>query len=429
MRVPISEAVKTKGVVEVAGWVHKTRDLGGIKFIVLRDRSGKLQITAPKKKVSQDTFDAMTQSFESVISVTGKIQKSEKAVSGVEIIPQSIELLSKAATPLPLDPSGKTHAEIDTRLDNRFLDIRRPEVLDIFKIRTVLNKAVRNYMESQKFMEFFPPCIVGAGAEGGAELFPISYFDKEAFLTQSAQLYKQYAVASGMERVYQISPCWRAEESHTSRHVTEFYQIEVEMGFVKDEEEVMNICEGVFDASLRAINDNCQKELKTMGIDLVIPERPYPRITYTKALELLESDGRKIEWGEDIDRDAEKQLGNIMIAEGKPAFFITKYPSAQKPFYVMKDGKLSRGFDLDYMGWEMSSGGQREHRYDVITEEMTKDDMNLDAFGFYLDAFKYGCPPHGGFGLGIERILTKVLKLQNIRETIMFPRDTKRLVP
>lgn len=429
MRTAIKKAMEKEGDVEVAGWVHETRDLGGIKFIVLRDRSGKLQITAPKKKVSPEVFKAMDQSFETVLEIKGAMQASEKAVGGAELIPEQINVLSKAMTPLPLDPSWKVPAEFDTRLDNRFLDMRRPEVTSIFKIRNVLNRATRGYMESQGFIEFYPPLIVAAGAEGGAELFPISYFDKEAFLTQSAQLYKQYAVAAGMEKVYQIAPCWRAEESHTSRHLTEFFQIDVEMGFIKNEEDVMNICEGVFNASLQKINEECGEQLKNLGVHLVVPKTPYPRITYTKALELLDSDGRHIEWGEDIDREAEKQLGDIMMKKGDPAFFITKYPSIQKPFYIMKDGEFSRGFDMDYMGWEMSSGGQREHRYDVLEAEMKKGDMNLDAFKFYLDIFRYGCPPHGGFGLGVERILTKILKLHNIRESIMFPRDTKRLIP
>ncbi len=429
MRTAIKEALESEGDVEVAGWVHETRDLGGIKFTVLRDRSGKLQVTAPEGKVPSDVFEKMSQSFETVLRVKGRMQKSKKATGGAELIPEEIEVLAEAESPLPLDPSGKVPAELSTRLDNRFLDLRRREILDIFRVRNAVNRATRDFLEGKNFFEFNPPFVVEAGAEGGAELFPISYFNKEAFLSQSAQLYKQYLVSAGLERVYQIAPCWRAEESHTSRHLTEFHQIDVELGFIEDENDVMDVCEGVFDAILRYVDEHCQEELEEMGIQLVIPERPYPRITYDKALELLEEDGKKIEWGEDIDRESEKQLGDVMLEEEKPAFFITKYPSVQKPFYIMKDGKLSRGFDLDYLGWEMSSGGQREHRHDILLAEMKKGGMNVDAFQFYVDAFRFGCPPHGGFGLGIERVVTKLLKLHNIRESVMFPRDTKRLIP
>jgi len=310
--------------VTVAGWVYEKRDLGGIKFIVLRDRGGFIQITAIKKEADPELFKVMTKyPAESVIKVQGKVQASKQAPSGVEILPSKIELLSESVSPLPLDPTWKTPAELDTRLDNRLLDFRRPEITSIFKIRAVLMEAMREYMRSQQFTEVTMPNIVKAGAEGGALLFPVAYFDKEAFLTQSAQLYKQYLCCTNFERVFSICPSFRAEPSHTTRHISEFWQLDLEMAFVEDEEDVMKVTEGVFEYGVRKVAENCKNELEILKLKPIVPKLPFPRITYKEVLEILNKEGIEIKQGDDIPDYGEKKLGEIMKKKGHAAYFIT----------------------------------------------------------------------------------------------------------
>jgi aspartyl-tRNA synthetase len=375
--------------VNLAGWVHEKRDLGGVKFIVLRDRGGFIQITGVKKKTDTKVLEL----------------------------------------PLPMDPTWKTPAELDTRLDNRLLDVRRPEIQAIFEIRAVILEAAREFMRGQNFVEMSFPSVVKAGAEGGALLFPLSYFDQEAFLSQSAQLYKQYLACTNFERVFSVGQSWRAEPSHTTRHLSEFWQLDYEMAFIEDEDDVMNVTEGVFEYIIRTVVKRCQKQLKILGAKPVVPKLPFPRVEFKQVLEMLKKEGIDIRDGEDIPDYGEKKLGEIMLKKGHAAYFITKYPRKVRAFYIMMDGPVSRGFDLDFMGLEMCSGGQREHRIDVLKKMLKEKGYDVSAFDFYLNIFKYGAPPHGGVGIGIERILTSLLGLSNIREAILFPRDTKRLIP
>ncbi len=420
--------------VTVAGWVHEVKDLGGIKFIWLRDREGIVQITAPKKKVSREIFSLIPKlNLEDVISVEGTVNFTPKAKLGFEILPERMEVISRARSPLPLDPTGKVKAELDTRLDNRFMDVRRPEVEAIFRIRSEVLYAVREFFRKNGFIEIHTPKIIATATEGGTELFPLRYFEKDAFLAQSPQLYKQMMMASGLDRVYEIAPIFRAEEHNTTRHLNEAWSIDAEMAFIENEEEVMELLERLVAHVIRHVGENCQKQLEILKLKLEEPKLPLPRISYDRALEILSDLGREIEWGEDIDTEGERLLGDYMAEnEGAELYFINRYPSSIKPFYIMKydeEPKVCRAFDLEYRGVEITSGGQREHRIDVLTEQIKEKGLKPESFEFYLNAFSYGMPPHGGFGLGAERLIKQMLGILNIREVVLFPRDRRRLVP
>ncbi|NPA47094.1 MAG: aspartate--tRNA(Asn) ligase [Thermococci archaeon] len=420
--------------VTVAGWVSEIKDLGGIKFLWLRDREGIVQVTAPKKKVSQEIFKLIPKlNAEDVIAVEGTVNFTPKARLGFEILPEKIEVLSRAQAPLPLDPTGKVKAELDTRLDNRFMDVRKPDVMAIFRIRSEVLRAVREFFAGNGFIEIHTPKIIATATEGGTELFPLRYFEKDAFLAQSPQLYKQIMMASGLDRVYEIAPIFRAEEHNTTRHLNEAWSIDAEMAFIESEEEVMELLERLIAHTINHVLEHNARELETLGLELEEPKLPFPRLSYDRALEILSDLGKPVEWGEDVDTEGEKLLGEYMVEnENAPLYFLYRYPSEAKPFYIMRyDDKpeICRAFDLEYRGVEITSGGQREHRADVLVEQIREKGLNPESFEFYLKAFRYGMPPHGGFGLGAERLIKQMLNLPNIREVILFPRDRKRLVP
>ncbi len=429
----INEELNGKRV-KVAGWVYEIKDLGGIKFLWIKDREGIVQITAPKKKVAPELFAIIPKlKAEDVVAVEGIVSFTPKAKLGFEILPERIEVLSRARTPLPLDPAGKVKAELDTRLDNRFIDLRKPEIMAIFKIRSGVFRAVREFFHREGFIEIHTPKIIATATEGGTELFPMKYFEKDAFLAQSPQLYKQIMMASGLDRVYEIAPIFRAEEHNTTRHLNEAWSIDAEMAFIENEEEVMGLLEKLVAYTIRYVRENNGKELEILSFELEEPKLPFRRISYTKALEILADLGKEIPWGEDIDTEGEKMLGGYIKENyDEDLYFLYQYPSEAKPFYIMKYDKkpeISRSFDLEYRGVEITSGGQREHRHDILVEQIREKGLNPESFEFYLKAFRYGMPPHGGFGLGAERLIKQMLNLGNIREVILFPRDRKRLTP
>ncbi len=420
--------------VKVAGWVWEIKDLGGIKFLWLRDREGIVQITAPKKKVDPEIFKLIPKlNAEDVVAVEGIVNFTPKAKLGFEILPEKLEVLSRAETPLPLDPTGKVKAELDTRLDNRFMDLRKPEIMAIFRIRSSVFNAVRDFFHGEGFIEIHTPKIIATATEGGTELFPMKYFEKNAFLAQSPQLYKQIMMATGLDRVYEIAPIFRAEEHNTTRHLNEAWSIDAEMAFIENEEEVMDLLERLVSHVVNYVREHNARELETLNFELEELKLPFPRVSYDRAIEILADLGREISWGEDIDTEGEKLLGKYMLEnENAPLYFIYKYPSDAKPFYIMKyDDKpeICRAFDLEYRGVEITSGGQREHRIEVLEKQIREKGLNPRNFEFYLKAFRYGMPPHGGFGLGAERLIKQMLDLGNIREVILFPRDRKRLTP
>ncbi len=421
--------------IKVGGWIEDIRNLGGIAFIQLRERDGILQVTTIKKE-NEELFKKLTSlSRESVIVVEGKVQENKEAKRGFEILPDQVEVLSEADTPLPLGVADKVGAELDTRLDNRPIDLRKPKENAIFKIRSVLIEGIREYFRKERFLEIHTPKIVAAGAEGGATLFPIQYFGSDAYLAQSPQLYKQMLMSSGFERVFEIAPAYRAEKSDTTRHIAEFTSLDVEIAFVKSSEDVMDCAQELVRDAIEHVSENAKDELGLFNVELEIPEIPFKRITHKECVEILKEKGEGLTPENDLDTVGEKLIGEVMKERhGIDFYFITEFPTAVKgtTFYAMRkseDPSLTGYFDLGYGGLELVSGGQREHRYDVLVNQMKENNMDLESFDFYLIAFRYGMPPHGGFGLGIERFLQKMLNLPNIRECVLFPRDRSRLVP
>jgi aspartyl-tRNA synthetase len=393
-----------------------------------------VQVTLPKKFVPAEVFEtAKGVSKESVVVVKGKLQAMDKAPGGVEVIPSQIEVLSSAASPLPLDPTGKVPANLDTRLDHRVLDLRKPQVAAIFKIRSRALKAAREHLLSKGFLEVHTPRIISTASEGGTELFPISYFEREAFLAQSPQLYKQMLMGSGLDRVFEIATYFRAEEHDTIWHLNEITAVDCELAFISGYEDVLRVIEGLICAMIREVKEHCSQELERLGVELEVPRTPFPRLTYAEVLSLLEEEANlKLPFGEDLTTEAEKKLGEIMHQRGHELYFVTRFPLDAKPFYTMPDSedpKLSASFDLEFKGREIISGSQRIHDYDLLVQRIKAKGLREQNFSSYLEAFKYGMPPHGGFGMGIERFLMLLLDLPNIREAVLFPRDRHRLEP
>ncbi len=420
------------GTATVHGWVQDIRNLGGISFLTLRDRHGTLQVTMPKKKIEPELFETLTKlSRESVVSITGEVKESNQTALGLELIPVSAEVISEAAVPLPLGVVDKVNVEMDTRLNHRFMDVRKPEVKAIFELKALMVELIEEAVRTNGFTQVYTPKISAAGAEGGAELFKVEYFDRPAYLAQSPQLYKQILMSTGLDRVYEIGPAFRAEHSNTNRHVTEFISFDGEMSWIGSQADVMAMMEEIVDHVLKGLRDRGAKQLEILGKEMKVPARPYPILTYSECLKMVNDAGLKLNEGDDLGTEGEKIVGDIMAEKGCDLYFIAEYPEEAKPFYIMeKDGtSYCYSFDLDCRGQEISSGGQREHRYDVLVERMRKKGLDPEDFEFYLEAFRYGMPPHGGWGIGIERLLVKMLDLPNIREAILFPRDPSRLAP
>ncbi len=419
--------------VTVAGWVHEIRDLGGIAFVIVRDNAGKIQVKFEKDEMDEDLVETgLNVQRESVVTVTGAVEEEERAPTGVEIVPEEMDVLSAADPELPLDPSGKVDAELPTRLDNRTLDLRKDEVKAIFEIRAEMLRSVREAFRSLGCTEINTPKIVATGTEGGTELFPITYFGEEAFMNQSPQLFKQLMVGSGLERVFEIGPIFRAEEHNTPRHLNEATSIDFESAFI-DESGAMDACEEVVVSAYEGISENCQDQLEALGMEdeFTAPERDFPRLTYQEAIERINATGEldeQLVWGDDLPTEGERALGNDVGTH----YFITEWPSEIKPFYIKDnddDDELSTGFDLMHPRLELVSGGQREHRHDHLIEGFEQQGLDPEAFEYYTKMFRYGMPPHAGWGLGGERLVMTMLGLDNIREAVLFPRDRQRLSP
>ena len=429
MRTPIIQITPESGSASAIGWAHEIRDLGGLAFILLRDRTGIVQITIPKKKVSEEILTTFKEiSRESIIQVTGEVKSVDKAPGGREIIPETLTLISRAETPLPLDVSEKVPAEIDTRLDTRYLDARRPKIASIFQIRSTVQHAVREFLHQQKFIEITTSKIVATATEGGTELFPIAYFEKEAFLNQSPQLYKQMMMAAGFEKVYEIGPIFRAEEHNTTKHLNEATSIDIEVSFA-NHEDVMDLLENLIRTIYQRVADTCQNQLEVLELtDFSVPKKQFPRLTYADAIDIARRKENEIAYGDDLNTAAERAIGD----EVGQHYFITDWPTAIRPYYAMpyeNEPEICKAFDLMHPKMELSSGAERVHNYDLLRQQISAKGLNPDNFEFYLKPFKYGMPPHAGWGAGAERLVTTMLELPNVREAVLFPRDRHRVVP
>ena len=409
------------------GWVRDIRDLGGIRFIVLQDRLGRIQITVPESDVDEKTL-AKSGSLhrQDCIAVRGTVRKMEKAPRGVEIVPKEIRILGIAKQPLPLDVTGKTPAEIDVRLDARVLDLRSDKGQAIFKIRHTVLEATRSFLSRKGFLEVNTPKIIASATEGGAALFPIVYFEREAFLAQSPQLYKEELIID-FEKVFEIGPAYRAEKSHTRRHITEFISIDIEEAFATADD-VMKVAEELMYHVCKTVHEKCGEELRVLGHKVDLPRLPLKRLTYSEVIEELQKKDVKIEWGEDIPTAAFRTLGKI-----HPYFyFITDWPTRLKPFYIKPrddDPEISEGFDLMWSWIEIASGGTRVHKKEVLIKRLKGQGLHPESFKYHLQAFDYGMPPHAGWAIGLERLVMMLTGIKNIREVVLFPRDRFRLTP
>jgi len=443
-RIYVEEAKSHIGeTITLAGWVSRTRDLKKVRFIVLRDRSGEIQVVV---KQDQEALFALDLGREDVISTTGHAVESKVAKAGVEFVPDNIEVINKSKQPLPIDIMENKKSDLDTRLNYRFLDFRAPSTNAIFRIQNSLVTAFREYLSGNNYMEFQPPCIISSASEGGADLFAIPYFDKQAFLAQSPQLYKQMCAIS-FEKVFTITPIWRAEKFNTPTHLNEVRQMDIEQAFSNDET-VMNVLENTLVHMLKETKEKCSEQLELLERKLTIPEQPFKRVTYTESIELLQNVGEGILWGDDFTKTQERLLTDLV---GTEAFFLKDWPGEQKAFYAMPynlenevdakyieenypnhpdiGDKVVRAFDCLYNGIEISSGTMRIHLPELLRERIRFKGLNPDNFEYYTGAFAYGAPPHAGWSIGMERITMTVTGMQNIRECCMFPRDRDRLVP
>ena len=431
-RIHTSEVDPDAEEVAIAGHVHEIRDLGGLVFLIVRDRTGLIQVVF-KEEREPELFEAVQDAgAEDVVRIVGEPLESDQAPGGVEIAPTAYEVLDEADSPLPLEISKDVDVDLSTRLDNRGLDLRKPETSAVFTLRSTLMSAMEEWFDEEGFVDIKTPLISKGGAEGGAELFPILYYDRDAFLSQSPQLYKQILMAAGYEAVYETGTAFRAEDFATSRHVSEIAMFDVELAYIEDHHDVMDVQEESFRYAIRAVVEDAERELDVLDVDLTVPEEAFPRITFDEALDILEQEyGHFPDDPTDLDTKGEKLLGEHFEERGHPAFFVVGYPDEK--FYYMQDVEgdeiASRKFDLIYKGQELSSGGQRQHDVDVMRKVMREEGVEESNFKFYLEALSFGTPPHGGYGLGIDRLVQQVAGLDNIKEAIMFPRDPNRLEP
>ena len=438
--------------VTVAGYAETVRGRGGICFLMLRDGTGHIQAFLKRDNMDESLFSAIQSATrESTIQVTGAVaqKRPPKLAEGESAPPPEYEVnvtaarvLADAAAPLPVGVTDEVHVGLDVRLDNRHLDLRRAHVNAMFQLRGKVLQYGRDHLISEGFQEINTPKIIAAAAEGGTNLFPMKYFETDAYLSQSPQLYKQLAVLGGLERVFEIGPAFRAEKHDTYRHLNEFISFDIE-GAWMDDEDVMGVQERMIhhiwgqvaanDLDLIDVVNEYRASQDQEPVTVEVPSLPFPRIPYCDAIEIVKAGGGEIEWGDDI----ESHHCDIVAAQYPGFHFIPRWPMSMKPFYIhhkedehgTSGGQLSRGFDLNYGRDEMTSGGQREHRVDVLEQNLRNMDLEPADFTFYTDGFRYGAPPHAGWGLGVARLLMVLTGAGNVREVVLFPRDRSRVTP
>ncbi|WP_232701088.1 aspartate--tRNA(Asn) ligase [Halobacterium wangiae] len=416
----------------IAGHVHELRDLGGILFVVVRDRTGRLQVVVKEDDTPEVFERAEALSSEDVVQVVGTLEATDQAPGGVELAPAELTVINEATGDPSIEISKDVDADLSTRLDERHLDVRKPESRAVFSLRSKAMHAMQSWFYDNEFEEVDTPELSTAGAEGGADLFPVVYYDEEAYLSQSPQLYKQILVASGFDRLFEVGHAFRAEDFGTSRHVSEIAMFDVELGYVEDHHDVMDVQEESLRHTIETVVEDASRELDVLGVDLAVPDEDFPRVTFEEAREILREEYDHVpEDDTDLDTKGERLLGEYFEERGHPAVFVVGYPDEK--FYYMQavpgDDVASRKFDLLYRGQELSSGGQREHDVERLRETMTAQGVDPQNFEFYLEAFQYGVPPHGGYGLGIDRLVQQLAGVDNVKEAILFPRDPDRLEP
>ena len=419
-----------------SGFVDAIRDKKWVMFVILRDATGKVQMTLEKsEEANQEMINKMLETtVESTVKITCKVVANEAVkLGGLELIPSSIEVTS-VAEPLPFDFNNLDGVNIDTRMDHRWLDMRNPRNTLIRRIESCMTEGMRKFLYENKFTEIHSPKLIGAASESGSEVFEVKYFDRPAYLAQSPQFYKQMALAGGLDRVFEVGPVFRAENSNTNRHATEFTGFDLEFAFIDSYEDVMSLEEDLLIAGLTAVKEKFGEEIKEVfGKEVIVPTKPFPRMAlkdlYQEFHDRYNFDIPTEDVG-DMNAEAEKLTYKLAQEKFNSEFmFIVDYAATKRPFYHMRDenGKL-QGYDLIWRGTEITSGAQREHRYEELCKNAAEKGLGDDV-KFYLQFFKYGCPPHGGFGIGLDRLTMLLLGLPSLKETQFLFRGPNRLNP
>ncbi|MFL6383724.1 MAG: aspartate--tRNA(Asn) ligase [Nitrososphaeraceae archaeon] len=414
----------------IMGWVSAIRDHGNIRFIMVRDRYGDIQVIAKKSECTELLIEQIRQVREhSTLAIRGKVRSQEKAPNGAEVIPVELKVFSIAKKAAPFLVKSKiSSVGIDTRLNLRAVDLRRNVLQSIFHIRHSTLSTIREFLTAQGFIETNTPKIIATATEGGATLFPIFYYDREAFLAQSPQLYKEQ-LTMAFENVFEIGQIFRAEPSRTNRHLSEAISIDVEEAFV-DYNDIMALLEKMILHTVNSLNERNKNDLLELALELPSIKLPLPRYSYSSVIDELRRTGESIRWGDDL---SPQMMKNILHDAVNGFYFITDWPTSIKPFYVKPKSagsdSMCESFDLMYDGLEVSSGSTRINRKDDLLERMKKQGLNTQAFDYHLRVFDYGVPPHAGFGVGLERLLMAITRIENIRDVTLYPRDIDRLTP
>ena len=418
-----------EGQVEIQGWIENLRDKKNMQFVVIRDLSGKIQVTVVKSEKPEVSEVFSHATLESTVKVVGQAVKNEYVkLGGIEIIPDSVEITSRAEA-LPIGPESF----IDQRLDYGWIDLRQPKNQLIFQVQTVMASALREFLEERHFIEIHTPKLIPTASESGSEVFEVKYFDRKAYLAQSPQFYKQMAMASGFERIFECGPVFRAEKSHTKKHATEFTGFDLEFSFINSFEDVMKLEEEMLAHMLKRIKERYGEQIKeTFGIDVIVPTLPFPRMKLADVYSELEKRyGFKVDESEkgDLTTEAERLCENLTKEMfGHEFLFITDYSAEKRAFYHMRKDGIPQGYDLIWKGVEITTGAQREHRYEILKAQAKEKGLDKDV-EFYLEFFKYGVPPHGGFGLGLDRMIMVLLGVPTIKEAEFIFRGPDRLNP
>ena len=419
------------------GFVDNIRDLQWVQFVILKDNTGKVQMTIEKSEEKNAEMVNLISSLplDSTLKVKCKVVKNEKVkLNGMELIPDAIEVTSTSENELPFNYKNLEGVNLDTRLDYRFIDLRNEKNMKIFEIQSTLVRYMREYLYDNNFTEIHTPKLIGTASESGSEVFEVKYFDRKAYLAQSPQFYKQMAMSSGFSRVFEVAPCFRAENSNTSRHATEFTSFDVEFSYINSFNDVMDLEAKMLAYALEKTKEMRGEEIKEIfGEELTVPTLPFPKMSLSEVYkELEERYGYKVDENEkkDLTTEAEKLVYNLSKDKFNHEFmFITDYPAEKRAFYHMRDENgILQGYDLIYRGVEITTGAQREHRYEEICKNAQEKGLTEDV-KFYLEFFKYGCPPHGGFAIGVDRLTMLLLKVANVKESMFLFRGPNRLNP
>jgi len=431
-RMMIAEAKKQAvGTVQMAGWVRNLRIHKGLIFIDLRDLSGQMQLVVLENNAAFSEAEKLT--LESVISVTGTLQEKpakkgdDSGLKDFELLVDTLEILSLANEnlPIPVLTKADNEAEIDLRFDNRWLDLRQEDKQLIFKTWSKLEEGFREVFIKEGFMQVYTPCLMNTASETGSEVFEVKYFDRKAYLSQSPQFYKQMAIASGFEKVFTFGPVFRAEKSFTTRHVTEFTGWDFEFAYIESHQDIMDMEEKLLVNGFKKLKEELISEIE-------VPAQPFPRLTLAEVKVKLKAIGVPSEKEGDLSPEEEREICRLIKEEmGHDFIYVTDYPAETRAFYHMyyPGTKTTKSFDLLYRGVEITTGAQREHRVDILEKQALDKGMNLDELKDYLNFFRFGCPPHGGVGIGPARIIMKILNLSSIKEACFLPRDVRRLLP